>query len=337
MRRNGGDRRVGRRRFLAALSFTGAGAGVIPGLWAAGEKTSRKPTRAAKPCPSVPTPMKDVQGKVAFITGGSSGIGLGIAQAFADAGMKVALGYRTEPHLKEALAVLSGAADKIHAIKIDVTDRAAMEEAASETVRTFGAVHVLVNNAGIVNAATLLNTSYEEWDSLMAVNVGGVFNGLRAFLPVIQKNRDGGHIVSTASVAGLIVGGAGYGAYGTSKFALVGMMEALRADLAGMGIGVSVVCPWLVKTNLDPQLKNVSYAMNPLEVGRRVLKGMRANDLYILTHGEIEPLLRYRDAALLSALPRNAPIPADRAELGRWVADRSIYVREIDHRECMTD
>src|SRR5687768_7367604 len=137
-----------RRRFLenSALATAAASASMLPTLGRAEASTAEE--APPKGCPEMETPMKEVAGKVAFITGGSSGIGLGIARAFVDAGMKVVIGYRTKSHLDEAMGYFASAHNRVHAINVDVTDRAAMQNAAAETVRVFGKVHVLFNNAG---------------------------------------------------------------------------------------------------------------------------------------------------------------------------------------------
>ena len=272
-------------------------------------------------CPSIPTPMKEVEGKVAFITGGSSGIGLGIARAFADAGMKVVIGYRSKNHLDEAMQYLRHAGEQIHAIDVDVTDRPGMEAAAAETVHRFGKVHVLVNNAGVGVLKPVFLTTYEEWDSLIGINLTGVFNGIRAFLPLIQARGEGGQIITTSSVMGLFTA-RDHGLYSASKFAVIGLMEALRLDLLGANIGVSAFCPGNVWANLrEPrdhretkaeessrqaaEAETARYrtehpdgAMDPLEAGRLVLRGMRNNDLYILTHPEFAPMIRERHEAI---------------------------------------
>jgi NAD(P)-dependent dehydrogenase (short-subunit alcohol dehydrogenase family) len=270
--------------------------------------------------------MKDVAGKVAFITGGSSGIGLGIAQAFADAGMKVVITYRTQTHLDEAMQCLEGVRERIHAIRVDVTDRSGLERAAEETVQVFGRIHVLVNNAGTQLTSPLGATSYEQWDRLIGVNVNGVFNCVHAFLPHIRAHGEGGQIITTASIVGLFVlGRGGYGAYFASKFAVVGLTEALRAELADSNIGVSVFCPGMVRSNLEPALKDHPIAADPLEIGRLVLRGMQNNDLYILTHPEFEPFIRMRHEALVAALPKELQPSAARVAKAQSLLQGSIY------------
>ena len=147
--------------------------------------------------------MQNVQGKVAFVTGGASGIGLGIAGAFVAAGMKVVLADLRQDHIGEAMADFDrrGQAQNVHAIQLDVTDRKAMAAAADETERVFGNVHVLVNNAGIGIQGPFKGVTYEDWDFGMSVNLGGVINGLQTFLPRMRAHGEGGHVVSTASLA----------------------------------------------------------------------------------------------------------------------------------------
>jgi NAD(P)-dependent dehydrogenase (short-subunit alcohol dehydrogenase family) len=316
-------------------------------------------TEAQDPLPlhEPPAPMQEVAGKVAFITGGSSGIGLGIARAFVEAGMKVVLGYRTAAHATAALDSLADASDRVHPINVDVTDRPGMVRAAAETEHVFGKVHVLVNNAGVVGFAPLSATTYDDWDWIMNVNVNGVFNGVRTFLPCIRRHGEGGHIISLSSLVGLVAGGR-TGSYTTSKFAVVGMMESLRAELAGTNIGVSVCCPGVVQSNfitasrnrpgalattefnLDPDtmaavrrsIEDRDVSMDPFTVGRLVLRGMRNNDLYILTHPATQGIIKDRYEALAASFPRDL----DRSEFGvamtREGHEQSIYSIERDRK-----
>lgn len=316
--------------------------------------------RAKVACPDVPTPMKEVSGKVAFITGGSSGIGLGIAQSFADAGMKVVIGYRSKEHLDEALTSLRAVSDQIHAVSVDVADRGGMERAAAETVRTFGKVHVLVANAGVLAMAPLGKTTYDDWDWVIGVNLTGVFNSVHAFLPHIQAHGEGGQVIAASSAGGLFCAGAAGGAYTVSKFAVLGMMEALRGELAEHNIGASVYCPGSVSSNIAgsernrpggfpdvgvklddktkasimQQMRDPQLAITPLEMGRLVLRGMRSNDLYILTHPEYEPLVRVRCEALLASFATDIHPTRARVEEARNLLQKSFYVTERDRRLC---
>jgi NAD(P)-dependent dehydrogenase (short-subunit alcohol dehydrogenase family) len=164
--------------------------------------------------------MKDIVGKVAFITGAGSGIGLGMARIFHAAGMKVVLADLDQQHLDAALPHFRAQPQAVHAIKLDVTDREAMAHAADEVERVFGKVHVLCNNAGVGVFGSLLEASYDDWDWALSVNLGGAINGVQTLLPRMLAHGEGGHIVTTSSMSGLLacIGGI----YITSKYALVG-------------------------------------------------------------------------------------------------------------------
>ena len=270
--------------------------------------------------------MKEVSGRVAFITGGASGMGLGMARVFSKAGMKVAIADVRRDHLDAAMNHFRGAEADVLPLQVDVADRAAVARAADETERVFGKVHVLCNNAGVGIFGPLLDATYDDWDWGLSVNLGGVINGVQTFLPRIRRHGEGGHIVTTASMSGLLGGVAGI--YVAAKYALVGFMETLRPELEPLNIGVSVFCPGLVTTNIHEveKLRPAKYAhttykaaaetwaefmrakilpagMDPLEAGERVLRGIRRNDLYILTHPEYEPGLRECFAAILPRSP----------------------------------
>jgi NAD(P)-dependent dehydrogenase (short-subunit alcohol dehydrogenase family) len=355
-----------RRGFLGSAAL--ATAGTAAGLVTTGRAVAA--ADAAVTCPVVPTPMREVEGKVAFITGGDSGIGLGIARACTDAGMKVVITYRTQAHLDEAMKLLQGAADRVHAISLDVTDRAGMEKAAAETIQVFGKVHVLVNNAGVGPNGGLSRATYEDWDWAMSVNAGGVFNGIRCFLPRIQAQGEGGQIVSVSSLAGLL-GHPSLGVYTASKFAVVGMMEALRGELADTNIGVTVFCPGIVNTNIGSSARNRPVAagaaappprvdpgfkmdpamlaqmrkamseshggppgMDPMDAGRRVLQAVRSNDLYVLTTPEFAPEFAARGEAIVASLPTDVSVSQPREFMGRMLLGKTPYAAERDRRRC---
>jgi NAD(P)-dependent dehydrogenase (short-subunit alcohol dehydrogenase family) len=277
---------------------------------------------------TVQTPLAEVAGKVAFITGGSAGIGLGMARAFSAAGMKVVFTYMREDHRDKALALFAKDNPGVHAIRLDTTDRDGMVRAADEAEREFGPVHLLCNNAGVGITSFVSNASWQDWDWAMAVNVNGVFSGIRTFLPRMRAHGQGAHILTTSSSGGLIAGM--LGVYCTTKFAVVGMMESLRAEMAGQNIGVSIFCPGLVKSEImnvernrpaqyaNPQTKQepppgdrdqafaelMALAMDPLEAGEKVLAGIRRNDLYILTHEEFSGPVRDRYEAMRLSFPK---------------------------------
>ena len=271
--------------------------------------------------------MKNVRDKVAFITGGASGIGLGIAGALVDAGMQAVLADLRQDHIDAALEEFRrcGQAKKVHAICLDVTDRSAMAAAADETERVFGKVHLLVNNAGVGITGPFSGITYADWDFGLAVNLGGVINGLQTFLPRIRAHGEGGHVVNTASLAALVPMPATFVTYVAAKAAVVTISETIRGELAQENIGVSVLCPGPVKTNIHQLAKNrparfgVGEAfrqaeqagtapafpsmMQPREVGALVLRGIMADELYIITHGEWRPMAEARHAALIAAMP----------------------------------
>lgn len=275
--------------------------------------------------------MKDVSGKVAFVTGGGSGIGLGMAKVFSAAGMKVVIADVRQDHLDAAMAHLRSAGAKVHPIALDVTDRRAMEQAAQETLRVFGKIHLLCNNAGVSIFGPMDQATYEDWDWVMGVNVNGVINGLQSFVPHIKAHGEGGHVVNTASMAGIIVG-PGMGIYSASKFAVFGITTSLRYDLAPHGIGVSVLCPGFVRSNIHEAVLSrpkslehsgyqvtaedmkrldgvLSVGMDPVHVAERVLRGIRHNEPFIFPHAEFKEELQEIFGEILAALPKEAPDP----------------------------
>jgi NAD(P)-dependent dehydrogenase (short-subunit alcohol dehydrogenase family) len=276
--------------------------------------------------------MQDVSGKVAFVTGGASGVGLGIAKALATAGAKVVIADVRQDHLEDALAKLAALQSSLHAIRVDVTDRREMARAADETERVFGKIHIVCNNAGINLFTDIGEAAYTDWDWVMGVNLGGVINGVQTFVPRIKAHGEGGHIVNTASMASFLSGPAA-GIYTCSKFAVRGLSEALRWSLAPHGIGVSVLCPGLVKSsifeseklrpaNLQGSKMSPDFlarlaelhkiGMEAEEVGEKVLRGIRRDDFYIFTHPEFKEELQGIFAEVLAALPEE-PAPAERA------------------------
>ena len=289
--------------------------------------------------------MKEVRGKVAFITGGASGIGLGMARVFVDAGMKVAIADIRRDHLDEAITSFENSKNVL-AIELDVTDRAAMARAADETERVFGKVHVLCNNAGIGIGGPMKLATYDDWDWIMEVNVGGVINGIQTFLPRMLAHGEGGHIVNTSSMSGIFPA-PGAGLYITTKFAVVGLSEALRSELANDDIGVSAFCPGPVASDIadsgrtrPARFASTGYAetdkargrfdtsvfMDPVEAGKRVLLGIQRDDLYIFTHPEFRDGIKSRCDAIMAAIPDDEPDPARVAQIG-FLLSNPIYER----------
>jgi NAD(P)-dependent dehydrogenase (short-subunit alcohol dehydrogenase family) len=279
----------------------------------------------------VQTPLAEVRGKTAIVTGGSSGIGLGIARVLSAAGMKVAFTFMREAHRDHALSLFPKGNAGVHAIKLDTADRDGMLRAADEVRDVFGNVHLLCNNAGVGVMAQIATASWDDWDWTMNVNINGVFNGVRTFLPRMLQHGEGGHIMATSSSAGLVAGS--LGVYCTSKFAVMGMMESLRVELMGQNIGVSVFCPGLVKSEIINAERNrpagqsrpdappgpppgmpdlMAVAMDPMEAAANVLAGIRRNDLYILSHPEFRSAVMQRYELMMQSFSTD-PVPAGRA------------------------
>jgi NAD(P)-dependent dehydrogenase (short-subunit alcohol dehydrogenase family) len=274
------------------------------------------------------------QGKTAFITGGVSGIGLGIAQAFAGAGIKLILSYRNDDYRAAAAAwFVNNSYPTPRFVNLDVTDRAGWSGVAD----AIGAIDILVNNAGVSVFGPTDEASYDDYDWIMGVNFGGIVNSLVSFIPKLKEQGKGGHIVNVASMAAFCAGPQA-GIYTASKFAVRGLTESLRYNLAPYGIGVSLMCPGLTRTNAwDSALKRpdgfgksgfappdraeleqfgtgFDLGMDPFEVGQKTLAGMTANKPLILTHPDhaedIEEIYR----VTMAALP-DEPIPEGRAEI----------------------
>jgi NAD(P)-dependent dehydrogenase (short-subunit alcohol dehydrogenase family) len=293
--------------------------------------------------------MEHLRDKVSFITGGASGIGLGIARSCLDAGMKVVITDVRRDALASAARSLAANGGVVLPLALDVTDRRQWSVCADRIEREYGGVDLLCSNAGVNFIGPTHEATYEDWDFALGVNLGGTVNAVRTFVPSMIRSGRGGHIVITASVSGLF-SGAGVGVYVTTKFALVGLAESLRADLRELGIGVSVLCPGPVKSDLFESTQQVrpmqlaSTGSKPLlppgvdrtgtpifqtaltgaEVGEYVLEGVRRNDLYILTHPEIRPVLEARAAALLAALPPGT-VDEARIQAQARLLDRSLY------------
>jgi NAD(P)-dependent dehydrogenase (short-subunit alcohol dehydrogenase family) len=244
----------------------------------------------------------------------------------------------------------------VHAIRLNTTDRDGMVRAADEAERVFGNVHLLVNNAGVGLPALLSKVSWEDWDWALDVNVNGVFNGVRTFLPRMQKHGEGAHIMVTSSAAGLVAGM--LGVYVTTKFAVVGMFESLRTELAGTNIGVSIFCPGLVRTQIfdaernrpasharkgeppappplshdGPPVDLMGAAMDPIEAAEYVLAGIRRNDLYIFSHPEFKPMAQERSALLLDSFSK-VPVPRERGQVSAFLRP-DIYEAEAAKKKA---
>jgi NAD(P)-dependent dehydrogenase (short-subunit alcohol dehydrogenase family) len=268
--------------------------------------------------------MKELAGKTAFVTGAASGIGLGIATAFAQAGAKVMLCDIEEEALSQALSQLRLTNVDVGGVKADVSLKAELAAAAQATIARYGKVHILVNNAGVGGGGPYGAWTEAAWNWTMGVNLMATIWGIEIFGPLIEQHGEGGHIVSTASIAGLISGSSI--AYNVSKYGVVALSEGLRRELAPRGIGVSVLCPGFIRTQIVNSRRNlpkrfdgavrpvptsgpiaeqvnmirerVSQGIDPLYVGELVREGVEKDWPYIFTDLEFEPLVEARFAAI---------------------------------------
>ncbi len=279
--------------------------------------------------------MKDVAGKVAFVTGGASGLGLAMVRSFTGAGMKVAVADIEQPALDRVAEEFADSNAEVITLRLDVTDRAALERAADATEEAFGRVHVVCNNAGVAVGGPVDEMSYADWDWVLGVNLHGVVNGVQTFTRRIEAHGEGGHFVNTASMAGHLAL-PGLGVYTTTKYAVVGLSESMRVDLAAKNIGVSVLCPGVVRTNIfdsgrnrPPALRGardtatlllagdgsdaeraarlealLANALEPAIVGDMVLHAIQNDELYVFTHPEMAPFSEERWNEMNAAFQR---------------------------------
>lgn len=268
--------------------------------------------------------MTDICGKTAFVTGGASGIGLGISKALLKRGANVVVADIRDDHLQQAEKEL-GNSDQVFTVKLDVTDRDAYTKAADAAEERFGKIHILVNNAGVAVVGPVELATYSDWDWTLNVNLGGAINGIATLLPRILAHGEGGHIVNTASMSGLMPH-PGTVIYTTSKAAVIGLSEAMRGELEPKGVTVSAFCPGPVQSNINEAdktrpatLADTGYAetdkgrqninvfahlfKTPEIIGERVCEGIENNELYILTHSEFRKGVEARAQAMISAVP----------------------------------
>ena len=261
--------------------------------------------------------MQDFQQKVVVITGGGGGIGAAMARAFAARGARLVLADLDEGAMASVASTVPGAEPLC--VRTDVGDLGSVKALADAAEKRFGGVDVVCNNAGIALFGEMAQATHADWEFTMRVNFWGVVHGVEVFVPRLLA-RGSGHVVNTASMAGL-VGMQWLGVYCASKFAVVGLTESLHRELAPHGIGVSVLCPMIVETDINqnsvrmrpPELKNpgpepivpsadvagmVGSVIKPEEVARRVVRAIERNDLYVLTHPEQRKYLKRRSDKL---------------------------------------
>ncbi len=268
--------------------------------------------------------MQDLVGKVAFVTGAASGIGLGIAEALAQAGVKVMMADIEQDALDREVARLAATNADVAGVRADVSLKDELQRAADATIERFGKVHILVNNAGVGGGGTYGEWSDASWDWVIGVNLMSVVWGIEIFGPLMESHGEGGQIVSTASMAGLVAAVAP--GYNVTKYGVVALSEGLRPTLATKGIGVSVLCPGFIRTRImesaraiperlvgqialpDPTALPNEFAVmatqaiqngiDPLYVGELVVEGIEGDWPYIFTDNNFEAGVDLRFAAI---------------------------------------
>jgi NAD(P)-dependent dehydrogenase (short-subunit alcohol dehydrogenase family) len=266
--------------------------------------------------------LPELRGRVAVVTGGASGIGKGIAAALIAEGMHVVIADVEEQALESTASELGAIG-----IRADVSDAASVQALAEATLERFGAVHVVCNNAGIGPFAPMASLTLDDWRWIIGVNLWGVIHGVTTFLPILQRNHEGGHIVNTASMAGLAPVPR-LGAYCVTKYGVVALTETLALELekAGSAVGVTVLCPGPVRTNIKASSRNRPAALaagalqdydleqdptrqgdrwlEPAHVGAVVVDAIRSGELYAITHPEFFARVEQRHERLVLAFER---------------------------------
>lgn len=289
--------------------------------------------------------MQELAGRTAVVTGAGSGIGLGLARTFAREGMAVALLDYRAATLEPAARQVRDLGARALAIEVDVSDRAALERAASEIEAAFGNVHILCNNAGVlVFGKPVFEVTGDEWDWIVGVNLRGAINGAEIFLPRILRHGEPAHVVNTSSIGGFQVNPElQTGAYAVTKFGVVALSEALANDLAGTNVGVSVLAPAAVNTGIynsaavrpgaedpakaDPTPDRLKAGLSGDAIGRRVVRAIRDGDFYIFTHIETRAWLEARHKRIIDAY----------AATERWAAGESDCTRASEGSKHRND
>ncbi|HXC39253.1 MAG TPA: SDR family NAD(P)-dependent oxidoreductase [Burkholderiales bacterium] len=358
------EQNVNRRQMLGGAAAVGAAA-----VLGSDARAAQPAKSAAAAEPVIPDmgdaqapPIKDVKDKVAYITGGSSGIGLGIARALHERGAKVILGNLDDRQFADALKMFPPNDARVATVIHNVMERDGWEAKADEIEKKFGPVSILVNNAGVGVQSGVLNGTYNDWDWLMGVNLWGPVYGVKTFAPRMRaRPADGCHIVTTTSTSGVLVG-LPNGIYAVTKFAATGLMEQLRADLRETNIGTSALIPGITQTNIAQSeshrpdaLKNAqpyaprmqaalradpggfwSRPQDPIVVGRLVVDGILNNDLFIFPAPEYRQGVEARAYAMLDSMVSFVPTP-DSVQAGidanRYLFT-PLYAQEVKHRRA---
>jgi len=345
------DKNLSRRQILGGVVAAAGAASVgqlAPGVTQAAEPVQPTPALPDLGASQVP-PIKDVKDKVAYITGGSSGIGLGIARALHEQGAKVILGNLDDKQFADALKMFPANDPRVATVVHNVMERDSWEAKANEIEKKFGPVHILVNNAGIGLRGGVVDGTYNDWDWGMGVNFWGPVYGCKTFVPRMRaRPGEGCHIVTTTSTSGILVG-LPVGIYAVSKIAATGLMEQLRDDLRNTNIGTSTLIPGLTQTNISqseshrPEALRNSAAppapaaplrapgaalparppappvdagpfwarpQDPITVGRLVVNAILNNDLFIFPAPEYRQGMEARANAFIESMVPFTPVPA---------------------------
>jgi NAD(P)-dependent dehydrogenase (short-subunit alcohol dehydrogenase family) len=270
--------------------------------------------------------MQDISGKTAIVTGAASGIGLGIATALAEAGANVVMADIQKDAVEEAAHRLSGTNKRVMPVRIDVTLEPSIIDALSEAEKNFGRLHIACNNAGVpMHGTPLVDVPQGDWQFVMGVNIWGIIFGIRHFVPAILKHGEEGHVVNTASVAGFQNRrGTNQGPYSMTKYAALSLTEALEHELDGTKVGVSVLCPGPINTNIARGARNrpehmggplarpsdeavlaerlATTGLDPKTVGERVVDAIRTKTFYAFVGAVPADVIRGRHRRIEEAL-----------------------------------
>ena len=281
--------------------------------------------------------MKEFEGRVAVVTGAASGIGRGLAEAFAASGMKVVLSDVRADALGAAAKDLRAQGATVESVVTDVRDPTAVQHLADRTMEVFGGVHIVCNNAGVASSTSLVwEAPLEEWDWHLDVMVKGTVHGIRSFVPILLEQGDEGHVVNTASMGGLITGSSTEAVYMTAKHGVVALSEALQDQLASVSdrVKCSVLCPAFVTSNVYDSYEELrpegvkshlateegrnmvagmkhflSRGMPAREAGEVVVQAIRDERFYILTHPEWASMVEGRLRGIIDGTGPQRPAP----------------------------
>lgn len=300
--------------------------------------------------------MQDFNDQIAFITGGASGAGFGQAQVFGRAGAKIVVADIRADAVEQAVAALTAEGITAHGLVLDIMDREAYARAADEVERVFGGPPTLLfNTAGVNSFGPVENTSFDDFDWIIGVNLGGVINGMVTFVPRMIRSGRPGHVVTTSSIGGLM-GSALAAPYSAAKAAVINLMESYRLGLEKHGIGVSVLCPANIRSNIAEasrlrparfgqsgyvenedsiaSLHSIhQHGMDPIELAEHVKRAIEANELYVIPYPEAKDSLRtHFDRIVDSVLPLEADPEGARLRteaLQNWAAARTkVFIDE---------